>query len=139
MKPLLIVAMVLALCSITYAQEKELHGEQEGMKHSFALKELDAFHDALHPLVHESYPDGDFDTIRAGLENLLDKAKAIEKAKIPKKLAGRRKEFQKQSKELVAQLNEMIEIKDVVDDEMLGTKFNDMHETFESLVHLLRE
>lgn len=138
MKPFLIVAMVLVLCSISYAQEKQ-HGEQEGMKHSFALKELDVFHDALHPLVHESYPEGDFDTIRAGLENLLDKAKAIEKARLPKKLAGRKKGFLKQSKELVTQLTEMIEIKDVVDDDILGMKFNDMHETFEGLVQLLTE
>ena len=139
MKPFLIVAMALVLCSVTYAQEKEQHGEQEGMKHSFALKELDIFHDALHPLVHESYPKGGFDTIRANLENILDKAKAIEKAKLPKKFAGRKKEFQKRSKELVTQLTEMIEIKDIVDDDTLGMKFNDMHETFESLVHLLQE
>lgn len=138
MKSFLIVAMALVLCSISYAQEKQ-HGEQEGMKHSFALKELDVFHDALHPLVHESYPEGDFDTIRAGLENLLDKAKAIEKARLPKKLAGRKKGFLKQSKELVTQLIEMIEIMGVVDDDILGTKFNDMHETFEGLVQLLTE
>lgn len=138
MKPFLIVAIILVLCSISYAQEKQ-HGEQEGMKHSFALIELDVFHDALHPLVHESYPEGDFDTIRAGLENLLDKAKAIEKARLPKKLAGRKKGFLKQSKELVTQLTEMIEIKDVVDDDILGMKFNDMHETFEGLVQLLTE
>ena len=139
MKPFLIVAMVLTLSSITYAQEKEQHGEREAMRHSFALKELGVFHDALHPLVHESYPEGDFDTIRAGLESLLEKAKAIEKAKLPKKLVGRKKEFQKQSKELVTQLTEMIEIKDIVDDETLGMKFNDMHETFETLVHLVGE
>ncbi len=138
MKSFLIVAMALVLCSISYAQEKQ-HDEQGGMKHSFALKELDVFHDALHPLVHESYPEGDFDTIRAGLENLLDKAKAIEKARLPKKLAGRKKGFLKQSKELVTQLTEMIEIKDVVDNDILGMKFNDMHETFEGLVQLLTE
>jgi len=139
MRPFLVASMVLALCSITSAQEKETPGEREAMKHSFALKELGIFHDALHPLVHESYPDGDFDTIRAGLESLLEKAKAIEKAKLPKKLVGRKKEFQKQSKELVAQLTEMIEIKEIVDDETLGTKFNDMHETFETLMHLVGE
>lgn len=139
MKILFVITSVLVLSCFTYAQKKEHHEGHEGKKHSFALKELDVFHDALHPLVHESYPDGDFETIRAGLEDLLVRAEAIQKAKLPKKLAGRKKEFQKQSKELVGQLHEMIGMKDVVDDETLGVKFNDMHETFETLVNLLRE
>ena len=140
MKTMLMALMSFIFCStLLVAQEKAEDSRKEAKPHEFALKELDIFHEALHPLVHEALPNKDYTAIRAGLEDLLTKAKAIEKARLPRKFASRRKEFQKQSKLLVSQLADMNEVKDKVDGDTLGKKFNDMHETFETLVELVRE
>ena len=140
MKTMLIILVSVVLNSVSLvAQEKAEDSKKATKPHEFVLKELDVFHVALHPLVHEALPNSDYSTIRAGLEDLLMKAKAIEKARLPKKFTSRRKEFQKQSKLLVTQLADMNEVKDKVDGDTLGKKFNDMHETFETLVELLKE
>jgi hypothetical protein len=140
MKTMLMAFLSVSLCStLLLAQEKAEDTKKVTKLHEFALKELDIFHDALHPLVHEALPNNDYTTIRAGLQDLLTKAKAIEKARLPRKFASRRKEFQKQSKLLVSQLADMNEVKNKIDGDTLGKKFNDMHETFETLVELVRE
>jgi hypothetical protein len=136
--------LLLALATFTatsFSQEKEKEeskADHKKSEHGFALKELTAFHNVLHPLVHESLPGNDFPAIRKGLDELLDKAMAIGKAKLPKKLQGRSKEFKKKSSELVMQLKEMVETKDKVDDATIEKQFNEMHETFESLAELLK-
>ena len=145
MKSLTIILGVLLVSMATFAQEvkQDMQPEskhdmkQEHKGHDFALKELDEFHDLLHPLVHDAYENGDFETIRAGLGDLVPKAVAIEKVKLPKKYDSRKKEFQKQAKLLVSQVKDLAQIKDKVDDEILGSKFDEMHETFEHLAGLL--
>ena len=124
-----------------YAQEvaKDTMHVKAKVEHHFGIKELDVFHKTLHPLVHESMPDGDYETIRAHIGDLQEEAMAIGKAKLPKKFASRKKEFQKQSQVLVEQLTELNEIKDKVDDDTFVNKFNEMHEAFEQLAGLLTE
>jgi predicted nucleic acid-binding Zn-ribbon protein len=129
----------LVAYSTGYAQEKSKDTTRAKVEHHFGIKELDGFHETLHPLVHESLPDGDYETIRARIGDLQEGAMAIEKAKLPKKFASRKKEFQQQSKVLVDQLTELNEIKDKLDDDTFAKMFNEMHETFEQLAGLLMD
>jgi hypothetical protein len=128
----LVLLLMVQLVSLS-AQEME-----KKMDHGFTLKELDTFHEILHPLVHESYPKGDYATICSHLDTLLQSAMALEKAKLPKRLKGVRKEFVAQSKVLTGEVKELLTLSDKVDDTIFGEKFNDMHETFEHLAELLR-
>ena len=109
----------------------------EGKEHSFAVKELDKFHDMLRPLFHESLEKGDFDAIRMGIDSLYQRAVAIEKSKLPKKFSGKKSQFQKSAKQLVAQLSFMKKNKSTMDNEKLKSKFEEMHNKFESLAELL--
>jgi hypothetical protein len=128
-----------AFPAIGSAQEEAKDTTHAKMEHHFGVKELDAFHETLHPLVHESLPDNDYETIRARIGDLQEQAIAIEKAKLPKKFASRKKEFQQQTKVLIEQLTELNEIKDKVDDDTFVKKFHEMHEAFEQLAGLLME
>ena len=136
-----IVSIVLTMMLIGTAsglcQEQMKHVEKNS-EHGFAVKELKAFHDVLHPLFHDVLPVGDFTTIRSKLDELLKDAVVIQKAKFPRKLLGRQKEFQKKSAGLVALLTDMVTMKDKVDDATMEKMFNDMHEAFESLAELVK-
>ena len=135
----IVAFIIVALFTGTMAasgQEQAKPGEKP--VHSFAVKELKAFHDILHPLVHDALPKSDFGRIKKGLDKLLQKAIAIQKAKLPKELAGRKEEFKNTSNNLVTQLQDMVAMKDKVDDETLEKTFNEMHDTFEQLAEITR-
>ena len=135
MKTLLLVVMALLFAGMTSVVAQTKAAKK---KPAFAMKELKAFHDVLHPLVHDALPKSDFGRIRGGLEKLLEKAKAIQAAKLPKPLEGRSQEFENVSESLVAGLEDMVSMKDKVDDATIEKLFNEMHDTFEQLVEITR-
>lgn|ERR1041385_4740919 len=129
---------ILAFCSTVYSQEKKDDGqEHHGMKAS-AVKELDEFHELLHPLVHEAYPNKDFEAIRKALPKLVESGMLLKKAALPKELASKKKAFTAKAKKLVKQLTELNKKKDTLSDDILGEKFMEMHDTFEELMDLTR-
>lgn len=133
----LVLTLVITSAMLALAQEQKQQDEKKS-EPGFPLKEMGVFHRILHPLVHDALPNGDFGAIRGKLDTLLAQAKAIQKAKLPKKFTGRKEEFDKKSKELVSNLTDMVSMKDIVDEATMEKLFNDMHETFESLAELLR-
>jgi hypothetical protein len=132
-----IVLTFLVTSGALRAAEEQKQAEKKS-EPAFAIKEMNVFHKILHPLVHDALPKEDFAAIRGKLDTLLAEAKAIQHAKLPKKFAGRKDEFEKQSAELVSQLADLVSMKDIVDDATLEKLFNDMHESFESLGEILR-
>ena len=139
MKTLIFTVMALLFVgTASVFGQKEMKDEGKKSEHAFAIKELKLFHDVLHPLVHDALPKGDFGRIRSNLEKLLKKATAIDKAKLPKDLAGRKAEFKTKSGELVTLLTEMVSMKDKVDDDTLEKMFNEMHERFEQLAEIVK-
>ncbi len=58
------------------------HGRDNG--HNFAARELDRFHDILHPLQHEALPNNDFRTIRARAPELYAAGRAILRLPVPR-------------------------------------------------------
>jgi hypothetical protein len=137
----ILLSLTIISASLALTQEatkEEQKKEPKKAEHGFALKELTAFHDELHPLVHEALPNGDFDAIRKGTDELLERAMALEKATLPKKFKGRSKEFEKKAGELVQLLQDMSDTKDKVDDATIEKQFNDVHDMFETLAEILK-
>jgi NTP pyrophosphatase (non-canonical NTP hydrolase) len=135
--------MVFASFSLAMAQEElkpiQLDApKQEESKHHFALKELDAFHETLHPLVHEALPEGNFDAIRENLNLLLEQAEAIRKAELPNTFSKKQESFNEESAKLVSQLKAMADMKDADNTAELEKAFDEMHEQFEKLAGMLR-
>ena len=132
-----LVTLIVAVTTSVFAQ-KQMKDKEKPSEHRFALKELQVFHDVLYPLVHEALPKSDFDRIKRNLGRLLRRATAIQKVKLPMELAGRKEGFEAKSNELVTQLQDLVGMKDAVDDRTLEKAFNEMHETFEQLVEIVR-
>ena len=132
-----VIFLILAFTAVSVCQEKKETKEKKPVTQS-VVKEVQAFHKVLHPLVHDALPDGDFGTIRKNLEKLLEEANAIQEAQVPKKLAGRQKEVEDTAEKLVSELKDLVSTKDIVDDATLEKLFNDMHETFEQLAEIVK-
>ena len=134
MKIALLIPMAMVLATSTLLPGQELSKKKSNQANDF--KELQAFHNALHPLVHDALPRGNFDRIRAGLNKLLQKATAIQKAKLPARLSGRQEDIQERATYLHDLLAEMVAMKDKIDDTMMEKTFNEMRETFEEIVEI---
>ena len=105
--------------------------KEEG-KH-VSVKELDAFHESIHPLVHELMPEKDFKGVRAKLPDLLKSAKAVSATKLPKALAAKQEAYAALGKQLVKQVTTLQKTKDNVAFEKL---FDEMHMTFEEMMEM---
>ena len=137
-----ILILVLIVCaSSVYAQEKmeQQHESKEAheMK-SASFKELDAFHELLHPLVHEAYPAKDFAAIKKGIPGLIKSAAALKTAALPKELSAKKTVFNKTAKKLLQQLNQLDKKKETWKDKEYGEKFMAMHDTFEKMIDMTR-
>ncbi len=102
------------------------------------VAEVDDFHKVLHPLVHEAYPNKDFNAIRAGIPDLLAAANTMAKAVLPSDLAPKQKEYKNEVRRLVKQLKEMDKKKGKLSDDELGKKFMAMHDTFEKIMEIVQ-
>ena len=132
---LLSVAIIFA-STCSYAQETMDATKKSHSSETMSVKELDAFHELLHPLVHEAYPNKDFSTIRKAIPDLIAAAKKLKNASLPKEL--KTKEFKKNSSKLLKELTALNKKKDKLTDEEFGKKFMEMHDTFESVMELMQ-
>ncbi len=131
-----IVIFMIFVCA-SYAQEKPEPAKQQHEMPGVAVKEVDAFHELLHPLVHEAYPAKDFAAIKKGLPGLVDAAVSMKKASLPPKFAAKKNLYKKHSKKLHQQLTSMNKMKSKLTDDELGKRFMEMHDTFESIMGLM--
>ena len=69
--------------------------------------------------------------------NYLSTPLAIDKASLPEEYASRDKEFKELSTLLISEINNLHEMGAKPDEEMFEAKFEEMHETFETLAHML--
>jgi hypothetical protein len=129
--------LVVMISTLGCGQEQAEDFPKGKMEHHFAIKELDSFHDVLHPLVHDALPEKDYEAIRSQLDKLLEYATAIDEASLPEEYAPKNKEFKNLSKLLVSQINELQQLGEKSNEETFEAKFEEMHETFETLAHML--
>jgi len=128
------VMMLLLSTGGTYAQEKKAEHKMEAK--GSMVKEVDSFHELLHPLVHDAYPKKDFGSIRKALPDLISSARSLGKAKLPKELTAKREAYRKESKKLMKQLKDLDAKK--MPDEQFGKLFSEMHDTFENIMEIVR-
>lgn len=139
MRQLILVAILAAAFSTmqVYTQEKTETKEAGSDAHATKMVEVSKFHELLHPLVHDAYPDSNFSAIRKALPDLIAAAASIKNAKLPKELRSKKKEFRKISKSLLKQLETMNKRKAKLSDKELGDQFMEMHDTFEKMMELI--
>jgi hypothetical protein len=79
-----------------------LHARYEMMVRTIrpALKEIDDFHKTLYVVYHKYLPDKDFARIKEASGDMLTKAEAITKAKLPKRLESKAPAFSAAAQEL---------------------------------------
>ena len=131
-----IALMLIFLCSVSHSQEKAKEAPEDHTMKASAVKELNEFHELLHPLVHEAYPNKDFAAIKKALPELIESGTLLKKATLPKELVSKKKAFMTEAKKLMKQLTEMNRKKDTISDEALGKKFMEMHTTFEKMMDM---
>ena len=103
------------------------------------MKEINEFHELLHPLVHEAFPRNDMESIRKGLPGLIAAASAMKNASartFPQEARSKRQKYERETKRLVKQLTDMNKKKKSLADEEFGAKFMQMHDTFEGIMKL---
>jgi hypothetical protein len=134
----IVLAVVLGPLAAPEVMAQPKSSNPAADEHAVPVKELNEFHDALHPLVHDSMPKGDLNAVRAKLDLLQKRAVAVQKAPIPKEFASRSKEYDRLSAQLTKQVNELKALKRPEDREAFTKTFDAMHETYEELAGLVR-
>jgi hypothetical protein len=71
------------------------------------IPELDAFHQELYGLYHYYAPEYDLEKIRSATAAMQEKLPALAKAKLPKRLAERQKDFDESVKALDSRVNDL--------------------------------
>jgi hypothetical protein len=135
------IVIILALASAPlslYAQEQAKDQEHAHGEATPSVPELDKFHEILHPLVHDAYPNNDFAAIKKALPKLVKSATAMTKVSLPKELAASRADYKKASKKLVQQLRSLEKSKTRLADKEFGEQFMEMHDTFEGIMGMVR-
>jgi hypothetical protein len=102
------------------------------------VKEVDGFHELLHPLVHEAMPNKDAGTIRKGLPALMASAAAIKNAHLPQSMQKKKTAFKNAARKLQAQVEKLNKTKSRLTDLELLEKFGQIHETFELIDNMIR-
>jgi hypothetical protein len=119
---------------------EELHAKFEMMVRIIrpVLKEIDEFHKVLYVVYHKHLPDKEYDAIRSAADDFIQKAEAIMKAELPKRLEAKAEEFSaaaqalfEASKKLktACQGEEGVAIEKAV--EFLHTKYQELEKIFD--------
>ena len=125
------LALTLFVAGISFAASDD-------KKHSFGFKEYDAFHDLLHPLVHEALPKGDFAKIRSDAKELIKRGDAIAKLGVPRGTKTESvEEFKKQLDAFAKALVKFGGDAESGSDADLKTSYSAVHDIFEELARML--
>ncbi len=92
---------------------------------------LEAFHDAMHPLWHESYPAKDVEAITKGVASLRARAENILEGPIPKGVDA--EEYRNSASALLEAINRLQEATETGDSETILNAFAEVHEIFHRL------
>jgi copper chaperone len=95
-------------------------------------KELNEFHEAMHPL-HEALGNGDYAAVRAGYPELAAKAKALEAMKCDKSCVKDVATFDKYRQNLIASVENLGKACQRDDNKKLTAAFDKMHEAYNEL------
>lgn len=102
------------------------------------VPELDDFHDVMHPIWHDAYPNKDFEALKKYVDEVNEKAKAVYSAQLP----GINREKQLKWNEGVikfqAAVEEFNKTAQADDNEGLLKAAENLHTNYEMLVRIIR-
>ena len=110
---------------------------EEGEEHEFAVPEMKLFHDALHPLWHDSKETKDWAAICAGSAKLAETAAAVKIAKVPANLKDRKARFTQLGEKLADKAEDMHDTCDAKNGDATLDQLTKVHTAFEELMHLM--
>ena len=97
------------------------------------LKEVDDFHKTLYMVYHKYLPEKDYKNIGILADELLSKAKAITKAKLPQRLEGKSTQFKTASEDLLTSVKELKALTENGDKVKIDKAVEKMHSYYEKL------
>jgi hypothetical protein len=124
-------ACLLALTAVAgLAQEKK-------EEHGFKVEEVKKFHDALHPIWHELYPNKEWSKIRAQADDLVSRKDAVMKVRLRVK-AENRAMVEERRQKFGASVDAMAQAAKSGNDDALGKAVAEMHERFEEFAEAIK-
>ncbi len=112
-----------------------LHAKYEMLVRTIrpVLKEVDEFHQLLYVVYHKDLPNKNFDAIKTKAVSFVEKADAITKATLSKRLAGRTENFNKAASELLISSKSLVEVCKNNDDIKIDQAVNSLHSKYQEL------
>lgn len=97
------------------------------------LKEAEEFHQLLYVIYHKYLPEKDYNNINLLTPQLVTKAEAITKAKLPKRFEKKSDQFKIAADNLLASVNELKLISAGADNPAINKAVEKMHSNYEKL------
>ena len=97
------------------------------------LKEVDDFHKVLYVIYHKYLPEKNYDAIKSVSEDLKSKAEAIVNTKPNKKVESKLEQFKTASADLLAAVNQLVEICKGNDNTQIENGVEEMHTKYQAL------
>ena len=97
------------------------------------LKEVDDFHKVLYVIYHKYLPEKNYDAIKSVSEDLKSKAEAIVNTKPNKKVESKLEQFKTASADLLAAVNQLVEICKGNDNTQIENGVEEMHTKYQKL------
>jgi len=114
---------------------EELHAKFEMLVRIIrpVLKEVDEFHKVLYVVYHKYLPNKQYDEIKTASSELLQKAEAITKATLPKRLESKAEDFAVAVQELYEATKMLAETCQQGDDESIEKAVDHLHTKYQNL------
>jgi hypothetical protein len=114
---------------------EELHSKFEMLVRIIrpVLKEADEFHKVLYVVYHKHLPNREFDSIKSVADDLVQKAEAITKTTLPKRLESKEEEFFVAAQELYAASKSLAETCQQENEESIEKAIDHLHTKYQNL------
>jgi hypothetical protein len=103
----------------------------------FAVPEMKAFHDVLHPVWHDTREKKDWAGVCAAAPKLAETAAAVKLAKVPANMKDRRAQFSTLAEKMADVAEDLRDQCNPKDDKGTEEQLTKVHEAFEKLMHLM--
>lgn len=131
--PLFLLGMCLMAPATLFSQEKTDPAEPVT-----TVPELDAFHDLIHAIWHDAYPEKDIAALKGFVPQLNEHMDALNKAELPPTLKDREAEWNKQRSELDAAVENYTKAAAGEDADLLLSATEKLHDQFRLMRQLVR-
>ena len=130
---LYLLGACLLIPATVFSQEKT-----DSAEHVTTVPELDAFHDVIHPMWHDAYPEKDIAALKGFVPQLIEHMEALNKAELPVALKDKETEWKKQLLELNTAVKEYEKAAASGDAQSLLSAAEELHNQYRLMRQLIR-